>query len=109
MLPTPLEEKSYEAKKGGKKTTHFNGCEQNVEFILRTIISANQISINGAVADMCREVSKDTMTSDKPEQATADPRTDEQRRGNLVLEYEQQFEQQSDDQKLSKLCSNAGF
>ena len=28
---------------------------------------------------------------------------------NLLQEYEQQFEQLSDDQKLSKLCSNAGL
>ena len=39
----------------------------------------------------------------------ADPRTDEQRRRNLLQEYEQQFEQLSHDQKLSKLCSNAGL
>ena len=40
---------------------------------------------------------------------TADPRTDEQRRVNLLQENEQQFEQLSDAQKLSKLCSKAGL
>ena len=39
---------------------------------------------------------------------TADPRTDEQRQGNFLQEYEQQLEQQSDAQKLSKLCSKNG-
>ena len=39
---------------------------------------------------------------------TANPRTDEQRGRNLLQEYEQQFEQLSDAQKLSKRCSNAG-
>ena len=43
------------------------------------------------------------------EPPSADPRTDEQRRRNLLQEYEQQFELLSDDQKLSKLCSNAGL
>ena len=43
------------------------------------------------------------------EPPTADPRTDEQRRGNLLQEYEQQLEQLSDAQKLSKLCTNAGL
>ena len=38
-----------------------------VELIIRTINSANQLSIHGAAADMCREVSKDTMASVKPE------------------------------------------
>ena len=71
---------------------------------------------------MCREVSKDTMDSGKPEAhdllestemptelPTADSRTDGQRRRNLLQEYEQQFEQLSDNQKLSKLCSDAGL
>ena len=40
---------------------------------------------------------------------TADPRTDEQRRWNLLQEYEQQFEQLSDARKLSKLCSKPGL
>ena len=88
-------------------------------------MSANQLSIYGAVADMCTEVSKDTKVSGKPEALeaqdplemveiptkppTADPPTDEQRRRNLLQEYEQQFEQLSDAQKLSKRCSDAGL
>ena len=63
-------------------------------------MSANQLSIYGAVADTCTEVSKDTMASGKPEvhaaqdpletteiptePPTADPRTDEQGRGSLL-------------------------
>ena len=117
-----LERWELRSKGRGKKTIHFNGSEQNVELILRRILSAVQLSVYGAVADMCREVSKDTMASGKPEAhdplesieiptelPTADPRTDVQRRRNLLQEYEQQFEQLSDDQKLSKLCSNAGL
>ena len=101
-----LETGELRSKGGRQKTIHFNDSEQNVELIPRTIISANQLSICGAVADMCREVSKDTMASEKLEAhdllesmaiptdpPTADPRTDEQRRA----------------QKLSKLCSNAGL
>ena len=80
-------------KGSGKKTNHFNGSEQNVDVILRTIMSANQLSIYGALAEMCSEVSKDTMAGGKPEahdlletmeilteRPMADPRTDEQRR-----------------------------
>ena len=88
-----MKEGELRSKEWSKKTLHFNGSEQNVELILRTIISANQLSNHGAVADMCREVSKDAMASGKPEAhhplesmeiptepPTADPRTDEQRR-----------------------------
>ena len=110
-----LETGKLRSKGGCKKTSHFNGSEQNFELIL-------QLSIHGAVADMCREVSKDTMEKEKPEShdplesmaiptelSTANPRTDEQRRRNLLQEYEQKFEQLSDNQKSSKLCSDAGL
>ena len=50
-------------RRGSKKTIHFNGSEQNVELILRTVISANQLSVYGAAAEICTEVSKDTMAS----------------------------------------------
>ena len=49
-----LERGELRSKVGSKKTIHFNGSEQNVELILRTVISANQLSIYGAVTDMCR-------------------------------------------------------
>ena len=83
-------------KGGGKKTIHFNGSEQNVELILRTVMSANELSIYGAVAYICTEVSKDTLALGKSEAhaaqdlletmeiltepPTADPRTDDQGR-----------------------------
>ena len=63
----PLKEVNQEAKKKGNKSFHFNGCEENIELILRTIISANQLSVYGAVADLCRELSKDSVASGKPE------------------------------------------
>ena len=47
----------------GKKSIHFNGGEENSELLLRTIISANQLSVYGALADLCRELSKDSMAS----------------------------------------------
>ena len=88
-----LERGELRSKGGSKKTIHFNGSEPNVELIPRAIISANQLSVYGAVADLCRELSKDTMASEKleahdlletteipTEPPTADPRTDEQRR-----------------------------
>ena len=43
---------------GGKKTIHNNGSEGTVELILRTVISVNQLSIYGAVADLCNRLAK---------------------------------------------------
>ena len=42
-------------------------CEENIEMILRSVISANQLSIYGAAADLCRELSKDSRASKKPD------------------------------------------
>ena len=40
------------SKGGGKKSRHFNGSTENIALLLRTVISVNQLSICGAVADM---------------------------------------------------------
>ena len=74
------------------------------------------------MAELCRKQSKDSRASEKPdapeysemmeistEPSIADPHTDEKRQGNLVQYYERKFEHLSDDQKLSKLCSDAGL
>ena len=46
------------SKRGRKKSTHFSGSTETIELLLRTVISANQLSIYGAVADLCDEVPK---------------------------------------------------
>ena len=39
----------------------------------------------------------------------AEVQANEERHGNLLQEYEQRFEKLSEDQKLSRLCSEAGL
>ena len=39
----------------------------------------------------------------------AENSTNEQQRVNLLQEYERKFEQLSEDQKISKLCSDVGL
>ena len=119
--PAPWKEENFRSKVRGKKSIHFNGSEENIELILRTVISVNQLSIYGAVADLCKELSKDSRVSRKPaangyletmeiptELPIADPHTDAELQGNLQ-DYERKFEQLPADQKLSKLCSDAGL
>ena len=80
-----------------KKTIHFNCSEETIDLILRTVISVNQLSIYGAVADLCRELSKNSRVSGKPdaneysetieiltELPFADPHTDAEMQGNLL-------------------------
>ena len=49
-----LERGELRSKRKGKKSVHFNGNEENIELLLRTVISANQLSIFGAVTGLCR-------------------------------------------------------
>ena len=44
----------------GMKTIHFNGCDETIELILRTVVAVNQFSVNGAVADLCGEFARDS-------------------------------------------------
>ena len=105
------------SKGGGKKSSH-----ENIELLLRRVISANQLSVYGAIADICNELSEDLRASEKPEApdhletmeipsgpSIEETQTNAQQRRNLVQEYERKFEQLSEDQKLSKLCSDAGL
>ena len=48
-----LERGELKSKGQGVKTIHFN---DTIESIHRTIISVNQLSIYGAVADLCKEL-----------------------------------------------------
>ena len=110
------------SKGGGKKSIHFNGSNENIELLLRAVISANQLSVNGAVADLSNELSEGVRASEKPDApdhlekmeiptdlSIAEDPTNAQQRRNLVQEFERKFEQVSVDQKLSKICSNAGL
>ena len=54
------------SKAKGKRSIHFNGSEENIELILHTIISVTQLSIYGAVADLCKELSNDSEVAGKP-------------------------------------------
>ena len=61
---SPLERRELKSKGGGKKTIYYNGSEETVELILRTVISVNQLSIHGAVADLCNELDPDYAESE---------------------------------------------
>ena len=119
-----------ELKSKGKGTSsiYFNGSDETVEVVLRTFFSFNQLSIYGAVADMCeelaREISKCSDGSEKPvapenlESMVISPevsttnqtsQTDVRVQGNLLREYEQKIADLPEPLQLTKLCSNAGL
>ena len=53
-----FERGEFRSKGGGKKSIHFNDRHENIELLLRTVISANHLSIHGAIADLCDELPK---------------------------------------------------
>ena len=109
-------------KRTGKKSFHFNGCDETIEWILRTGISINQLSVYGAAADLCKEMARDSSGAGKPaanenvesmvtptEFPIAYPvsQTDAEEQRELLREYEQKFAELLEQDKLTKLCSNA--
>ena len=119
-----LERGELKSKGKGVKTIHFNGSDDTIELILRTIISVNQLGVFGAVADLFGELAKDSRGTGEPaeneiwesmvvptELPNANPisQTDDEVQGNLLHEDEQKFAELPEQQKLIKLSSNAGF
>ena len=54
---SPLSRGTLKSKGGGKISIHFCADGDTIETVFRTIISVNQLSIYGAVSDLCEEYS----------------------------------------------------
>ena len=96
--------------------------KKTVELILRTVISVNHLSMYGAVADLCKEFDPDSrsqiegeiceslvMPTEIPNTNAISQSSTSLAQGDLLQEHERTFAELLDDQKLSKLCSDAGF
>ena len=55
LATSPLSRGTLKSKGGGKLSIHFCADEGTIETVFRTIISVNQLSIYGAVSDLCDE------------------------------------------------------
>ena len=106
------------------KFIHFSGGDDTIELILRTVISVNQLSVYGAVADLCRELARDSRCAAKPaanenlesmviptEFPIANPisQTDAEVQRKLLSEYEQKFAELPEQQKLTKTLLQRWF
>ena len=52
---TPLSRGQLKSKGHGKLSIHYAAVQETIETIFRIIVSANQLSFYGAVAEMCEE------------------------------------------------------
>ena len=119
---TPLSRGQLKSKKRGKLSIHFTADQDTVDTIYRIILSVNQLSVYGAVATKCeefedhqdrtgqfvilvgqsiflREVKAEVLVHDE------DPENDQ----IIWQQYIQQIESLSPENRLSKLCKEAGF
>ena len=120
-----FERGDLKSKGKGKLSFHFCGNDNTAELVLRTIISVNQVSIFGAVADMCDELAcrisgcsertGEFVTQDNAETTVIptelsttnkSPQTDDNVQGNLLHDCEQQFAILPDHLQLIKVRSN---
>ena len=52
---TPLSRCNLKSKGHGKLSIHFAATQETIEAIFHKIVSANELSLYGAVAEMCEE------------------------------------------------------
>ena len=56
-VTSPLSRGTLTSKGGGNSSIHFCADGDTIETVIRTVISVNQLSIYGAVSDVCEECS----------------------------------------------------
>ena len=112
------------SKGGGKLSINFCAYEGTIETVFRTIISVNQLSIHGAVSDLCVEYkschvrtgrlvlvgqSDPLVVSKSSLMKTPTPSTDDTAQEDLLQKYQERVERISHQDRLIKICTDAGF
>ena len=121
---SPFSRGTLKSKGGGKLSIHFCADWDTIETVFRTIISVNQLSIYGAVSDLCEEYSSCQTRTGRPvlaEQsdplfAPADllitaptPSIEIPARENLLQKHKERVEKLPQPDRLIKICTDAGF
>ena len=118
---TPLSRGKLKSKGKGKVSIHFSAEPDTIDTIYRIILSANQLSIYGAVAAICDEFVGQPDNTEEPvilegqsivlgEVKAEAPAREEPEDSNIILQkYFQQVQRPSPENRLSKFCKEAGF
>ena len=119
---TPLSRCNLKSKGHGKLSFHFTAVYPTIETIFRIIVSANQLSLYGAVANMCEEFETHQDRSGQPDvlvgqsivlseiKAEVPLENDIPSHQNLLLQlYEERIKLLSQENTVSKICLDAGF
>ena len=119
---TPLSRCILKSKGHGKLSIHFAADQETIETVFRIIVSANQLSLYGSVANMCEEFESLQDRSGQPDvlmgqsivlseiKAEVLLENDIPSHHNLLLQrYEERIKLLSQENKVSKFCMGAGF
>ena len=114
---SPLSRGTLKSKGGGKLSTHFCADEGTIETGFRTIISVNQLSIYGAVSDVCDEHKSCPVRSGRPVLAgqsdplfvatcvtkTLTPSTNDPAQEDLLQKYQERVDKLSQQNRVTKI------
>ena len=121
---SPLSRGTLKSKGGGKLSIHFCADGDTIETVFRTIISVNQLSIYGAVSDLCEEYKECNVRTVRPVLAgqsnplfvptsslmkTATPLTDDPAQEDLLQKYQERLKRLLQQNRVIKFCTDAGF
>ena len=121
---SPFSRGTLKTKGGGKLSIHFCADGKTIETFFRTIISVNQLSIYGAVSDLCEEYSSCQTRTVRPVVAEQSdplfapanllimtPRASIEipAQENLLQKLKERVEKLPQPDQLLKICTDAGF
>ena len=120
---SPLSRGVLKSNGGGKLSIHYCADPGTIETVFRTIISVNQLSLYGAVAEMCEECESCHDRTGRPVvegqsnplfvpsvMKTNIPLTDDPaQEEDLLRRYRERIEKFSQQDRVSKFCADVGF
>ena len=119
---TPLSRGQLKSKGLGKLSIHFAANQETIETIFRIIVSANQLSLYGAVTEVCEECESLHERMERPDVVMGQSivlsaiktevpldSDDPANHHFLLQQYEERIDKLSQQDRLSKFCMDAGF
>ena len=121
---SPLSRGTLRSKGGGKLSIHFCADGDTIETVFRTIISVTQLSIYGAVSDVCEEYSTCQTRTERPVLAgqsdplfepakllimTPRPSIEIPAQEKFLQKYKERVERLPQQDRVIKICSDARF
>ena len=121
---SPLSRGTLKSKGGGQLSIHFCADGETIKTVFRTITSVNQLSIYGAVADVCEECKSCQARTGRPVLAgqsdplfeparllmkTPTPSTGDLAQEDLLQKHQERVDKLSQQNRVIKICIDAGF